>query len=224
MRFSLICGIFAIAAMTISTEGALIEFDTPPGSTINDLPVGASVTFITAFDTITVVLENVQADPKGVAQNLSSLLFTVSSGQTTGTLTSSVATPRWIAADGSYTDGPADSTGWQLRTTDGQLDLHVLGTPVAPSRTIIGPPHASDIYKSAKGSIADNGPHNPFLAESAQFVLTVPGVTEASIITAVIFGFNTIPGDTIHTPEPTSLCLLAMASTTALAWRRRRKA
>ena len=212
-----------LVAITTPAPAALIEFETPENSTISNLPVSAFVTFITGLDTITVVLQNQQADPKGVAQNLSSLKFLVSTGQTSGALTSSIAAPRSVAGDGSYTDGTPADTGWQLRTTDGWLDLHVLDTPVGPAHTIIGPPHDSDIYKSAKGSIAANPPHNPFLGETAQFELSVPGVTEASTIEHVIFGFNTTPGDDIYVPEPTALCVLGASGVIGLVARRKRR-
>ena len=221
LRFS---AILTLVAMTTPAPAAFIEFHTPGLASIQDLPVSASVSFTTQLDTITVVLTNHQADPKAVAQSLSSLMFTISTGQSSATLTGSVATPRLIAGDDSYSDGTPGDTGWQLReAAGGQLDLFVLDTPVGPAHTIIGPPNGSYVYQNANGSIAGNGPHNPFLAEIAEFELLVPGVTEASTITSVTFGFNTGPGDTITVPEPTTVSLLCTVAAVGELWRRRHR-
>ena len=120
------------------------------------------------------------------------------------------------------------ATGWQLRTTDGQLDLHVLDLQgVTPSRTIVGPPDGSNTYGSANGSIAGNKPHNPFLAENATFEIDVPGVTSRSGITHVTFdvtfGFGGDPGDTITVAEPTTMGLIALGGLGVLLRRRSRR-
>ena len=214
--------IVGVLAMSASAQGDLITYTTPDGATMDGHPVSATVSFETKDDWIWVFLENLQADPKSVVQNLSSLLFTVSTGQTTGTLTSSLGAPRTVASNKTYTDGPVADTGWQVRTTDGQLDLHVLGTPAGPAHTIIGPPDGSNKYGKAKGSIKGSPSHNPFLAENATFELEVLGVTEGSSIAAVTFGFGTSAGDIITVPEPTTLCLLGgMTGVWAVVRRRR---
>ena len=70
-------------------EGSLMTYLTAPGTTAGGEPVFAKVTFTTTTDKITVLLENLCVNPKSVIQNISGLLFTVSTGQTTGTLISS---------------------------------------------------------------------------------------------------------------------------------------
>jgi hypothetical protein len=75
---------------------------------------------------------------------------------------------------------------------------------------IIGPP-GGPTYANANGSIAGNGPHNPFLNQSAMFTITAPNVSADTTITAAIFSFGTtegaslIPG--VPVPEPSSLVL-----------------
>ena len=217
--------IVTAGAMSMSAEGTLVEFETPTDAEINGLPVNAFVTFEITGGHITITLENRQQDPTSVAQNLSSLSFEISSGETAGTLASSLGTPRWVSKpDGAYVDDAPGSTGWELGTSGSLLVLNVLGTAVGPAHTIIGPPDGSDKYGSGNGSIQGNPPHNPFLAESATFELDIPGVIEASTISLLIFGFNTTGTDTVDVPEPTTLCLLGgMTAAWAMLQRKRTK-
>ncbi|MDP6637419.1 MAG: PEP-CTERM sorting domain-containing protein [Phycisphaerae bacterium] len=146
------------------------------------------------------------------------------------TVTTSLATPRWVSNTDNYTDSLDISTGWELDTIDDALHLHVLGTDVGPGHTLLGPPNEStNQYNNANGSIAGNKPHNPFLAESATFVLDIPGVTEDSVILGITFEFNTSPGSTITVgeppliPEPATLSLLAFGGLLILKRQRRRR-
>jgi hypothetical protein len=205
----------------------MVSFETPGGALMDGHPIDAKVTFTTGTDSINVLLENFQADPTSVIQNLSGVFFFMSGGETAGAVTSSSSIPRMIAKDETYSDDAAVDTGWELGTLGDALHLHVLGTDAGPGHTLIGPPNASDKYANANGSIAGNKPHNPFLAESATFVLDVPGVTEDSIVLAVIFEYGT-SGDTTDTvgeppliPEPATLSLLALGGLLMLNRRRR---
>jgi hypothetical protein len=90
--------------------------------------------------------------------------------------------------------------------------LDVLGAGGAgPTHLIIGPPDGGNLYSAANGSIAGNGPHNPFLNQSASFTITGSGFTAATTIASVTFSFgttdlvNTAPG--VFVPEPSSLVL-----------------
>jgi hypothetical protein len=57
----------------------------------------------------------------------------------------------------------------------------------APSDLIIGP----GPYDNANGSIDGNGPHNPFINQSATFTATDPSITDATTITDVVRSFGT---------------------------------
>lgn len=233
LLFSVVVG---MAALTPLAEASWIYYYTPAGATIDGQPVNARVTFTTSSDHVSMLLENLQVDPKSVGQNVSSLMFTIGSGETSGVLLDSAAIPRTVYgkrkhgegeySEGEYVDGIEGNTGWNLRTTGEQLELYVLGVHgVGPAHTLIGPPGASGMYDSANGSIAGNRPHNVFLGGWARFELSVPGVTQDSVITAVTFGFGTSGHDFVTglvIPEPTTLCLLAMASIPVL-WRSGRK-
>jgi hypothetical protein len=191
-----------------------ITFDTPIGATSGGLPVDSEAIFTTSADRLTITLRNLLSDPTSVAQNLSDLGFMLSSGQTSGTLTSSSGMERNVAADLTYSDGSTVSTGWALESISSPFDglrLHVLGTTTAPAHTIIGPPAGDDKYDSANGSIADNDPHNPFLAGDVLFTLSISGLTAADTITGVFFSYGTTEGNNVFppkVPEPLTLVLL----------------
>jgi hypothetical protein len=196
-----------------------ITFDTPSGSTAGGLPVSATATFVTGTDSLTISLTNLQDNPTSVVQNLSDLIFVLSSGQTTGSLTSSSGLDRTIAANGTFTDGATVSTGWELETFGSGLRLHVLGTGTGPAHTIIGGPDGSNVYSNANGSITGNGPHNPFIAETATFQLTILGLTADSTVTSASFSFGTTEGTEVpgcvdcggRVPEPSAGALFVIS-------------
>jgi hypothetical protein len=74
------------------------------------------------------------------------------------------------------------------------------------------------MYSNAKGSIAGNGPHNPFIYETATWVFNIAGVTDATTSpTNIIFSFGTQVSGVVfyscdasgfYAPEPGSWLLL----------------
>lgn len=209
-----------------AAEASISTYVTPSGATTGGGPVSATATFTTSTDDIKITLTNLQNNPTDVAQALSDLSFTLNTGQTTGTLTSSSGQERTVNGNGTFSNGPTGSTGWALDATS--LHLNVLGTAIGPAHLLIGGPDASNVYSNANGSIAGNGPHNPFLTGTISFDITVVGVTAASLVNSATFSFGTTPGINVigipRVPEPATALLLGsgLVIVGALRWRRRR--
>ena len=219
MKFrSLLLAGLVTAGLSSIASAAVMTFDIAPGSELDNLPVSASATFTTSEDTLTIELTNLQANPTSVIQLISDIFFTFSDDVTgDSTLTSSTATEITIDSDGNATTGGTVSTGWELDDpTAPTLHLTVLGTAVGPAHLVIGP----GPYDSANGSIAGNGPHNPFLMSSPTFTITNDSITANTLITSMLFSFGTTAGVDVPgvpttpdqpVPEPGTLLLASLA-------------
>jgi hypothetical protein len=216
----------ALAAM-LSAPGVasatLVTYLTDTGT--GDNQKKATATFTTGTNSVTITLQNLIVDQKSVGQSVSDLFFKLDTGQSSGSITSSSATARDVAGNGTFSDSGPVSTQWSLGFVSGSSmstgfhldDLH--GTPITPAHTLLGTPGSGGVYDNANNSIAGNGPHNPFLAGTATFVLTIAGVTSSSTISQATFSFGTTSGDDhpgtivppVPTPEPTSLVMVLTA-------------
>lgn len=216
----------ALATLGVcSVAGAAVTFSvTPVGATADGHPANARATFTTSAGQVHVLLENLQADPISRGQAISGLFFTLDGGQSGGTMPSSSGIERSIASNGTFADLGLAPTGWSFSAVGSQNRLDVLNTPTAPEHLVIGPPNASNIYGSANASIRGNGPANPFLGLSAEFTLSIPGVTSDTLLSSAIFQFGTSPGDetpgTTIVPEPSALLLAAVGLPLLMARRR----
>jgi hypothetical protein len=195
----------------------MTEFFTPAGSMTGGGPVNADVKFTTGSGTIMITLTNLQANPTDVAQLLSDLLFHVSTGQNSGTISTSSANEINVAGDGTHSAGGSNvAVGWVLQTVGANLELNDLGAGGAgPAHLIIGPPGPGSVYSNANGSIAGNNPHNPFLDQVATWTLSVPGVTSTSVVDSATFSFGTVPGINVPgqmVPEPAALASFAIGA------------
>jgi hypothetical protein len=123
------------------------------------------------------------------------------------------------------------AVGWVYSTsstTAGKLDVLQSPGHAGPAHLIIGPPGGATCANS-NGSIHGNGPHNPYLNQSAMFTITAPNVTADTTITGVVFSFGTTEDAVLITgqmvPEPSSLFLglvgLGFVGSIALYRRRR---
>ena len=207
-------GLLFAAAASADT----ITYVTPTGSTTSGGAVDASATFVTGDGTVAITLTDLQANPKDVAQLISDLDFTLSNGATFGTLASISGQEITVNSDGSTTLGGTSPTHWFLNNNvSGGLQLDALGHG-HPKDLIIGPSGSGGMYTNAKGSIAGNGPHNPFIDGTATFLVDVAGVTVNTAIDSAVFSFGTstkkpinvdgTPQQTPVVPEPPSLVLL----------------
>ena len=232
-------GIFVVFAcscvVTLSTAKAdFATFTTSAGLMSGGQPIDASVDITTGSGFITVTLHNLEANPTSVAQNLSGLLLTFDSNVGASSLTSSSGQEVTVTSKskGGFVLGGTVSTGWSLSSPlSTTLFLNVLGTAAGPEHTIIGAPGTGPEYSHANGSIVGNGPHNPFLYESATFNISAASVTPGTEITGAQFSFGTTAGNNAvgiprAVPEPASLGLIGMglASTGVVRLLRRRKA
>jgi hypothetical protein len=194
-RMLAVLGAVGTCLLAISASANTITFSTAPGATESGgNPVNASATFTTGAGTVVVTLDNLLANPTTVAQLISDFSFGLSSGQTSGTLSSSSGIQRFVFPDGMWTAGATVSTGWGVDA--GTLHVTALGFG-GPAGLIIGPPGGANTYANANASIAGNGPHNPFMGLSATFNLSVPGVTADSIVNNVLFSFGTTAGNDV---------------------------
>lgn len=212
-----------------SAEASTSTYVIPGGTTVGGEPVSATATFVTSANELQITLTNLQNNPTNVIQGLSDLAFTFSTGQTTGSLLSSSALERTINGDGTFTNGATVSTGWELETSGTGLRLHVLGTAIGPAHVLIGGPGAGNLYSNANGSIAGNGPHNPFLTGTATFDIQIIGLIASSIVNTATFSFGTTEGNNVPgvpgVPGPATILLLAsgLGIMGARVWRGRRQ-
>lgn len=213
--FACLC-IFGLMVAGVARADS-ITYVTPTGSSTSGGSVDASATFTTNNNgTISITLTDLQANPTDVAQLISDLDFTLSGGLTSGTLASSSGQQITVNSGGTYTLGSTTSTPWILNdNVNGGLQLTALAGAGQPKGLIIGPPGTGGTYSNANGSIAANKAHNPFINQSATFLLDVSGVTVNTMIDSAIFSFGTTAGinvdgtpNTPVVPEPSSLVLL----------------
>ena len=205
--WSIIC---LLAACSVAATAATITFSTATGATSGGQPVDATTTITTGAGTITVSLTDLLANPTDAGQLVSDLFFDLSTAPTTPLITTTTPTGTLIAiaANGTVSSGGTTFDTWAL--TSSGTTIHLDSLAGGPAQTIIGP----GPYTNANGSIAGNGPHNPFIQNTATFTFAVQGVTAATTVTAATFSFGTVPGNNVPAgpntpvPEPISLSLL----------------
>ena len=230
MKYILTLSTLGAALLTSSASANVITVSTATGAMESGgNAVNASAVFTTSADMLTITLSDLLNNPLTVAQGLSDVSFSLTTGQTAGTLSSSSGLERTIASNGTFTDGSSVSTGWALTSSSsGLFELSVLGTKTAPSHVIIGGPDSGGVYSLANNSIAGNKPHNAFLADSASFTLSIPGVTSSSGISDVSFSFGTTAGNNVigtpnvSVPDGGTTALLLGAAFAGLGLVRRR--
>src|SRR6266852_1034225 len=88
-----------------AAEGSISTYYITAGTTVGGQPVSATATFTTSANDIQISLTNLQNNPTSVIQNLSDLAFTLSTGQTSGSLLSSSALERSVNSNGTFSNG-----------------------------------------------------------------------------------------------------------------------
>ena len=207
MKRNVACIFPAALAMSViafaQQQSVMTTCTNPNGATVNGLPVSAMAVFTPGQDSIHITVMNSMSNPKSDIQVISSVAFTLSSGQTVGALEASFARSLVSVKSGGVpvSKGIFQPTGWALAENfNGGFQLCVLCNDlgsIGPTHTLIGPPAASGNYDAANGSIITNS-HNPFTAGLGIFSISVPGVTPSTTITTAVFGFGTQAGATVN--------------------------
>jgi hypothetical protein len=224
-------------------QASTLSVVTPTGSTdVSHNPVNASATITTGAGVVDITLSNLQTNILAADQLLSDVFFTLSGTTSNPTYPSNHAQTQntvLVASGGTFTSS-TNTVAWALSENLGVIHLDGLGStatvPAAtcnqPACTIIGPPTApaGTTYSNANSSIAGNGPHNPFIFETANFEIDVTGVTAGTTISNIVFSFGTASGDNITgvpspVPLPASVPLFG-SGLALLGWlgRRRKRA
>lgn len=212
--------------MAFAAQANTVTFITPTGSMAGGEAVDASVVLTTGTGSLSIALSNLLTAPQmmDAGQLVSDLSFTLTGITSTGAVTSSTGTFINVGSGGvvsSATSGGTapDLIAWGLKNTGSTYTLDGLaGKPsLTPANLIIGgTAGSSTAYSAANGSIAGNPAHNPFVQGTGDWVLSIPGVTDTTSISNVVFSFSTQSGvdvtgvPTGGVPEPATLGLLGL--------------
>jgi hypothetical protein len=241
----------AVVGHTTPVAQGAQMFTTPAGSSVGDGPVDASATFTyISGTTFSIVVKDLLPNPTSVGQTVNGVTFTLSNGtiaSLSAGLVSQTGMQRTVTGTGAgqYSDAGTSTspvTGalmWNYSTGGSTVEVTSLGNHAAVP-TVIGGPNGSNAYSNGGGSITGN--HNPFLEDTTTLVLSIPGVTGSTSVTAMSFLFGTSPGEGTVTeqvppggalgtgitgaPEPATVTLLGIGilGMAGYGWRRRKVA
>jgi hypothetical protein len=236
-RFIFVLAILAIAG---ALHASTFNFSTPSGAKdVNGVdPVAASAVFTVSANTITITLNNLEANPTEDAQILDALTFQLNGQTIGGTITLSMAETEFIQVPngGAYSQVTTNLPAWNLSDTVAGstvdfsfCDAKVTGTNCTSTGTktleggIIGAPGAGNKYTSANSTI-EGSAANPYIFEDAVITIHMTSgtfnLTQGSY-TNLLFGYGDANGQyeavSGETPEPSSFWMMAAALAIGLA-------
>lgn len=209
----------AFAAFLANAASAAFVFT---GSSSDGHAVSGSAAFALndALDTVTVTLTNTTTTTLDAGELFTGLDFRI--GGLASTMTSDTGIQRSVAGDGTFTDTVApQNLSWSLVSLgSGAYQLNF--NPDAKDG-ILGPPSGGN-YAGANPSIRGNAGHNPFAAQVATFVLSVPGLAANTLVEVTTFRYGTAldPATGTIVPEPGTAALMFLSGLAVVASRRRR--
>lgn len=199
-------------AVSVPVHAATIQFTTAAGATNGGQPVYGEALFVTGTNSLTVTLTNLLVNPISIAQNISGITFTASSGSNVSTTTvTPTANYINVLSGGTTTSDPGPAV-WTYGGTSSLYTLIWNGSgSTTPAFTIIGAPDASGVYSNANGSLTTppNKPHNPYIDQVATFTLSIAGISSGTNITNITMLFGT-SGTPVSVPEPGTMVLLGV--------------
>jgi len=179
-----------------------------------------SAIITTSTDTITVVLDNLLANPTADTQGISGLAFVLDIvDNNTPTFSSQVGQLITIASDGTWSNAGGAIDHWQVTNTgvtasNTSINMDTLVAAGQKSNLVIGDPAANNVYSAANNSIA--GKFNPWIKNEGSFVIHLVGVTVNTHVTSATFNVGTATGQGVNAsvavPEPGSWTLLSLAA------------
>ena len=192
--------------------------------------VNGQVTFQqSGSNLLQITLQNLQST-SNVGQAISGVQFQIVDAQgnvlnLTGSITAQNNALIQVGSNGSVTSLGTSATGWGLTNTRSTFTLTGLGFrgngTNPPDELIVG------TLNSANGSIAGNGPHNPFIDQSGTFSVTFSsnlpvGFQIRNVVLLFGTGPSSVPGVPTGIPEPATMFLLG-TGLVGVATRLRRK-
>jgi hypothetical protein len=234
--------IFALGILAIAgtLRASTFSFSTPTGAKdVNGIdPVAASAIFVVSSNTITITLNNLEANPTEDAQILDALTFQLNNQTIGGTLTLSMATTEFIRVNNNetYSQVTSNLPAWNLSDTVvgstidfSFCDAKVTGTNCTSAGTkaleggIIGAPGFGNQYTGANSTIR-NSSANPYMFEDAVITIKMTSGTfnvSQSSYTNLLFGYGDTSGEYEAVggvaPEPSSVWMMAAALGMGLA-------
>jgi hypothetical protein len=169
-------------------QASMVTFLTPTGATTSGGPVNASAVFTTSAGQLTITLTNLQANITDIAQALSAISFTLSSGSLSPSSSNNPTVNLINIVNNVGVPAGTGPAGWAYSSTataGNENDLAAGGA--GPQHLIIGP----GPYTNANGSINNNGPHNPFINQTVTWTITGANISANTTVTAATFQFGT---------------------------------